>query len=197
MINARSDRRFMGPVLEKVRHLSPRKVYLVIVVFHLIVTSVGGYALLSIEIGNAWKTIERYRDARDLELRARERGEHFKAVLSGVWKLQHAIRAHDSLEDDGATAHSLVRQSAEKSGLRLKGFVAKDGVDEHLVTLEGGFRNVVMLIESLPRDLAPFRVRRFIARLLPSRGDRIEVELLIKKSPNTPELSPVCNREVK
>ena len=197
MTSARSNRRFIGAILETVRHLSRRKVYLLIVVFHLIVTSVIVYAVLSIEIVNAWKTIERYRDARDHDLRARERGEQFKAVLSSVSRLQHAIRAHGPLKDDGAIAHSLVRQSAEKTGLRLKGFVGKDGEDEHLVTLEGGFRNVIMLIAVLPRDLSSFRVRRFIARLVPSRGDRIEVEMLIKKMPNVPELSPVCNREVR
>ena len=94
-------------------------------------------------------------------------------------------------------AHSLVRQSAEKTGLRLKGFVVMDAEDEHLVTLEGAFRNVVMLVDALPRHLLSFRVRRFIVRLVSSRGDPLEVEILIKKSPNTPELSPVCNTEVR
>ncbi len=197
MTKARSDRQFMGAVVEKARRLSRRKVYLAIVVLHLMVMSPIGYGVLSIEVGNAWKAIEKYRDARDHQRRTRERGEQFKEVLSSLMKLQRGIRARGALEEDAAMAHSLVRQSAEKTGLRLKGFVVMDAEDEHLVTLEGAFRNVVMLVDALPRDLSSFRVRRFIVRLVSSRGDPLEVEILIKKSPNTPELSPVCNTEVR
>lgn len=197
MSNARRNRRGMGVVVERARRLSRRAIYIAIVVFHLIVTSAIGYGVLSNQVGNTWKTIERYRHARNHELLAQERREQFNQLLSRLSKAQRVLSDNRSVREPDQMTHSRVRQSAEKAGLQLKGFVATDVEDEHLVTLEGAFRSVVMLLDALPRDLLPFRVRRFTARLVPSRGDRIEVEMLIKKSPNAPELSPVCTRNAR
>ena len=197
MTNPRMHRHFMESVGEKARHLSRRDVYLTIVAFYLFVISSIGYGVVSSELESTWKVIESYRNARDRAHRARERGEQFKEVASRLSKAQHAIHAHGPLENVGGMAHSVVRESTEKTGLHLKGFVATDVEDEHLVTLDGAFRDVVMLIDALPHYLSSFQVRRLIVRLVLSHGDRIEVEMLIKKTPNTSELSPVCNTEVR
>jgi hypothetical protein len=85
-----------------------------------------------------------------------------------------------------------VQQSAQRSGLQLKGFVASEEDRTHLVTFEGAFVNVVMLVRALPQELLLFRVRRFISRRIQSREDRIELEILIENAPIEPELSPVC-----
>ena len=195
MSKARRCRRLIDALVESVRRLSRRRLYLVVVAFHLIVLSATGYGAFA--VGNVWQVVERYRDARSDELRGRERGEEFKAIVSRIKKLQRAMHADDSRKIDGAMAHSIVRESAEKKGLRLKGYVATEEEGTHLVTVEGAFANVVMWTAALPLDLVSFYGRRFTARSLSARGDRIEVELLIKKSPNAPELSPLCNTDVR
>jgi hypothetical protein len=54
-----------------------------------------------------------------------------------------------------------------------------------------------MWTAALPQDFESFYGRRFTARSLSSRGETLEVEFLIKKSPNAPELSPLCNTELR
>ena len=195
MNKARRCRRFMDALVERIRGLSHRRLYLVVVVLHLIVISATGYGAFA--VGNVWTVVERYRDARSEGIRARERGVEFKAIVSRIAKLQRAIRPHDPRKSDGAMAHSIVRESAERQGLQLKGFVATEEQGAHLVTLEGAFSDVVMWTAALPLDLVMFYGRRFTARSLSARGERIELELLIKKSPNAPELSPLCNTDVR
>jgi hypothetical protein len=184
----------MAIVVEKARRLPRRTIYLAIVAFHLIATSAIGYRVLSNQVTHTWNTIESYRHARNHQLRAQERREQFNELLSRLSNAQRAASDNQPLYDVGAMTHSRVRQSAEKAGLQLKGFVATEVEDEHLVTFEGAFRSVVMLIDALPRDLSLFRVLRFTARSVPSRGGLVEVGMLIKRSPNPPELSPVCTR---
>ena len=195
MSRARRCRQFIDAFFERARGLSHRRLYLVVIVFHLIVLSATGYGAFA--VGNVWKVVERYRNARSDELRARERGEEFKAIVLRIKKLQCTMHVDDSRKSDGAMAHSIVRESAEKQGLQLKGFVATEEEGTHLVTLEGAFANVVMWTAALPQDFESFYGRRFTARSLSSRGETLEVEFLIKKSPNAPELSPLCNTELR
>ena len=195
MSRARRCRQFIDAFFERARGLSHRRLYLVVIVFHLIVLSATGYGAFA--VGNVWKVVERYRNARSDELRARERGEEFKAIVLRIKKLQRTMHVDDSRKSDGAMAHSIVRDSAEKQGLQLKGFVATEEEGTHLVTLEGTFANVVMWTAALPLDLVSFYGRRFTARSVSSGGERLEVEFLIKKSPNAPQLSPLCNTELR
>lgn len=195
MSRSRKGRRLIDALLQSARRSSRGRVYLSIVAFHLIVLSAAGYGACA--VGNVWKMVERYRNARGDELRARERGDELKGIVSWLEKLQRPHRAVDSRESDDAMAHSIVRENAEKMGLQLKSFVASEEAGADLVTLEGAFANVAIWIAALSQDLPLFRVRRFTARSVSSRGDRIEVEILIQKTPNTTELSPLCTMELR
>jgi hypothetical protein len=195
MSRARRCRRFIDAFVERARWVSHPRLYLAIVTFHLIVLSSTGYGACA--VGDVWKVVERYREARSDALRARERREEFKSIVSRLEKFQRTHGADDSRRGDDAMAHSIVRESAEKQGLQLKGFVATEEEGTHLVTLEGAFANVVMWTAALPQDFESFYGRRFTARSLSSRGETLEVEFLIKKSPNAPELSPLCNTELR
>ena len=190
---------FISALVKSACRTPRRNVYFLVGVFHLMVMSAAGYGVCALDVGDVgdvWKVIERYEDARGGELRARKLEEEFKVIVSKVSKLRRATRVDGQPPDAGAMAHSMVRESAERHRLRLKGFVAPEEEGSHQVVLEGSFANVVMLIAALPDDLVSFDVRRFTARSLSSHGDRVEVELLIKRSPNTSELSPLCTTDV-
>jgi hypothetical protein len=178
--------------LEIARRIPRQRFYLILVGFHLSVAVLIGSGWLLPEVARARACFAQRDLAKNGFELERDRSDELRGVLSRIDSRRRELSVFGSLKLDGTRAHSFARERAEEAGLTLKGFVAMDTEGEYLVTLEGAFANAVMFARRLRDGDVAIQVHRFTARASGPSGERIELELLMKKFSHRPEFPLSC-----
>lgn len=177
-----------------VRRTSRRTVYLYLLGFHATVATLLLWFVVAPTSARIRRCVDLRHQAQSQVTRTQELSDSLQSLRSRIEKLRRKVQADGPFSMSSGEVHTLARDHAVQVGLVLRRFVAQESEGEYLVTLEGGFNNVVMFGEVLRHDAASLRVRRLSARIHQSRDEAIELELLIKKYPYSIEVSPVCAR---
>jgi hypothetical protein len=179
------------------RQCSRRRLSLSLIISHLCIAClIVGYVALP-RCMLLWKHIAISHAERREDGLEHRRKTDLNGVSLQISRLHRDMSEVSPVAVDGTRVHTLIRELAQTAGMFLHGFIAQEAEGDYLVTLEGGFDNVVTMASSLRSQLATFRVQRFSVRLPSSSTHRLTVEFVIKKAPSVPQISQFCNTILK